>query len=180
MSANDKHIILLKAQKGNRKAQKALYDLYRVYLFGVALLYANTKEEAEDILLEGFYRIFKDLKSYKHKGNLRAWMRKVMVNSALMHQRKYGRWSDVHKNAEEVLLNIPESIDFTMKERVQSIMSLIRSLPHPQRIIFSLKAIEGYSYKEISEQLNIKESTLRSHYLRARKNLQNVLQKELE
>jgi len=142
-----------KALSGNRQAQKDLYDVYRVYLLGVASLYANSKEEAEDILLEGFYRIFKDLKSYDSRGNFRAWARKVVVNS---------------------------KIDFRAETRAQSILTLVRTLPEPQRIIFSLKGIEGYSYKEISQKLGIKEVTLRSHYIRARKRLQHILQNELD
>lgn len=180
MPNNLNDITLRKAQKGNRKAQKVLYDEFRVYLFGVASLYANSKEEAEDILLEGFYRIFKDLKSYNGTGDLRAWMRRVMVNSSLMYLRKYRKWEQVRTYHTESTLKIPDNIDFTINDRVQSIMILIRSLPEPQRIIFSLKAIEGYSYKEIAEKLNIKEVTLRSHYMRARQSLQNVLQKELK
>lgn len=180
MSNIDIHIILKRAKSGNRKAQKELYESYRVYLFGVANLYANSKEEAEDILLEGFYRIFKDLHTYDSRGELRAWMRRVMVNSALMHLRKYKKWDKLRTFQNEAILNVPDNIDLTAIERARSILSLIRSLPEPQRVIFSLKGIEGYSYKEISEKLGIKEVTLRSHYSRARKNLQNVLQKELE
>lgn len=180
MQLPELHIILKKAKSGHRPAQKVLYDQYRVYLFGVAHLYAYSKEEAEDILLEGFYRIFKDLKSYDAKGDLRAWMRKVMVNSALMHIRKYRKWDNMRLYHDDAIMNIPDDIDFTAKYRVQSILNLIRSLPEPQRVIFTLKGIEGYTYKEIAQQLELKEVTLRSHYARARKNLQHVLQKELE
>jgi len=131
-------------QSGNRDAQKALYETSKVYLLGVASLYASSKQEAEDILLEGFYRIFKDIKSY------------------------------------EALLNIPDNIDFSASERANSILAIIRTLKEPERTIFSLKGIEGYSYKEIAEKLELNESTLRSHYLRAKKKLQIILRKELE
>lgn len=173
-------IDLRKIKAGNRKAQKALYDKYRVYLFGVANLYANSKEEAEDILQEGFYRIFKDIHSYRGEGDLRAWMRKVMVNSALMHLRKYRKWQHESTNDDDSLLAIPDNVDLSAQERANSILKLIRSLPEPQRIIFTLKGIEGYNYQEMSVRLNIKEATLRSHYMRARKKLQNILQKEFE
>jgi len=173
-------ILVEKAKSGDRKAQKKLYDTYRVYLFGVANLYANTKAEAEDILLEGFYRIFKDLHSFNASGDIRAWMRKVVVNSALMHLRKYRKWENARAFQDDAILKIPDHIDFRSEVRAQSILALIRMLPEPQRIIFSLKGIEGYSYKEISQKLDIKEVTLRSHYIRARKRLQHVLQNELE
>jgi len=173
-------INLRKIKAGNRKAQKELYDKYRIYLFGVANLYANSKEEAEDILQEGFYRIYKDIHSYRGTGELRAWMRKVMVNSALMHLRKYRKWSHQSSLEDDAILLIPDQIDLSAKERANSILELIRALPEPQRIIFTLKGIEGYNYKEISARLNIKEATLRSYYLRARKKLQVILQKEFE
>lgn len=169
-----------KALSGNRQAQKDLYDAYRVYLLGVASLYANSKEEAEDILLEGFYRIFKDLKSYDSRGNFRAWARKVVVNSSLMHLRKHRRWDNIKVSEDETIKQIPDKIDFRAETRAQSILTLVRTLPEPQRIIFSLKGIEGYSYKEISQKLGIKEVTLRSHYIRARKRLQHILQNELD
>lgn len=167
------------AQNGNQKAQKALYDHYRVYLFGVANTYANTKVEAEDILLEGFYKIFKDLKSFNYKGDVRAWMRKVVVNCALMHIRKYRKWqyASIADEAEQ----IPDlkSSDFSTKHRAEAILTLIRALPEPQRIIFTLKGIEGYSYKEIAERLDMNENTLRSHYARAKQKLQKYFLQEL-
>jgi len=160
--------------------QKQLYDAYRVYLFGVANLYANTKEEAEDILLEGFYRIFKDFGSYRGDGSLKAWMRKVMVNSALMYLRKYRRWNEIHYSEDTSTHSVSGGIDFNEEHRVDSILAIVRTLPELQRMVFSLKGIEGYSYSEISDLLSIKESTLRSHYLRARKKLQFILEKEID
>lgn len=181
MDSNQIHINLAKIKSGDRPSQKKLYDAYRVYLFGVANLYSNSREEAEDILLEGFYRIFKDIGAYDGSGDLRAWMRRVMVNSALMHLRKYRSWTQkVSFGQDEKMINVPDQIDFTAAQRVDSIMIMVRALPEPQRIIFTLKGIEGYSYREISEKLGIKEPTLRSHYLRARNQLQIVLQKELK
>ena len=180
LASSSNHINLRKIKAGDRRAQKLLYDSHRVYLFGVANLYTDSRQEAEDILLEGFYQIFKDIGSFSGQGALRAWMRKVVVNSALMHLRKHKKHKLSQPYAEEAILNIPEPVDFTAKQRAKSIINLVRTLPEPQRIIFSLKGIEGYSYKEISERLDINEATLRSHYLRARKRLQNILHKELE
>jgi len=173
-------IDLKKIISGDRTAQKALYDTYRVYLFGVANMYANTKEEAEDILLEAFYKIFRDLSSYNGTGDLRAWMRKVVVNSGLMYLRKHRKWKQVATLDDRASIQIPDTIDLTANHRAESILKLIRTLPEPQRIIFTLKGIEGYSYTEISERLEMKEATLRSHYLRARRSLQAILQKEFE
>lgn len=73
----------------DRKAQKKLYEMYRVYLYGACMRYANNSMEAEDILQERFYRILKDLKQFKASSSLKTWMSKVMVNSALMYIRKH-------------------------------------------------------------------------------------------
>ncbi len=167
-------------RKGDRMAQKQLYDLFSPYLLGVASLYSNSREEAQDILLEGFYRIFKDIGKYDGRGELRAWMRKVMVNSALMHLRKHKNWRLVSTYEQDQFAQIPDSIDFGATERAHSILTIIRSLPEPQRLIFTLKGIEGYSYAEIAERMQINESTLRSHYLRARKKLQSILKTQLD
>lgn len=164
--------------KGKRKAQFQLYELHKVYLFGICMRYAKNKTEAEDILQEGFYSILKNLKSFKNNSSLKTWMHRIMVNSALMHIRKY------HKISFETLetLNLKQyeisGYSFSESDRAESILKILQKLPEAHRTVFSLKAIDGFSFKEISEQLNVNEATLRSHYHRARKQLQEMLQKE--
>lgn len=162
--------------KRNQVAQRKLYEAHKIYLFGVAMRYAKSKNEAEDILQESFIKIFQDLKSWSQAGPLQAWMRKVVVNTALMHIRKYRKLEFTNIDAHQI--NIPD-LSFDEHERAQSIITMIQSLPDPYQMIFNLKALDGFSYAEISEKLNLKESTLRSHYLRARNKLQVILQKEL-
>ena len=79
--------------KGDRKAQNRLYDQYKVKMFGICMRYASNREEAEDMLLEGFFRVFKDLHQFRNQCPLEAWIRKVMINSALMYLRKKGTQS---------------------------------------------------------------------------------------
>ncbi|MEL6717629.1 MAG: RNA polymerase sigma factor [Bacteroidota bacterium] len=166
--------------KGDRKAQHQLYNQYKVYLFGVCTRYAKSRVEAEDILQEGFYKILKDLKQWSGEGELRAWMRRVVVNTALMHIRKYRKmgFSDI----ENIALDHPKLLDlsFSQNDRADAVIRMIQSLPDPYQTVFNLRAIEGYSFKEIAEKLGHNEATLRSHYLRARTKLQGVLQSELE
>ena len=172
--------LLAACKKGDRKAQRYLYDQYKVYLYGVCLRYAKTKVEAEDILQEGFFRIFRDLHQYKGQGAIQAWMRKVMVNTALMNIRKYRKvkFSDI----EEVKLDHAQLVDlsFSQKDRADAVICMIQALPDPYQTVFNLKAIEGYSFKEISQQLDVKEVTLRTHFMKARQKLQAVLKNELE
>lgn len=165
--------------QGNRKSQYLLYEQYKTYLYGICLRYAKTPHEAQDILQEGFFRILKDIKQFSGT-SLKAWMRKVMVNSALMHIRKY-RKIEFSVLEVEKLENTKLSEDtFKIKDRANAVIHLIQQLPLSYQTVFNLRAMEGYSFKEIAQQLDANEATLRSHYLRARKQLQVILDKELK
>ncbi len=176
---NTEQKIIRACIKGDRKAQYLLYNEYKVFLYGVCLRYAKSKVEAEDILQEGFYKIFKDLKSWSGEGVLRAWMRKVMVNTALMHIRKYRKMEFAELS--EVLPDDPNLIlDFSQKDRANAIIKMIQQLPDPYQTVFNLRAMEGYSFREISQKLGSNEATLRSHYLRARSKLRKILEREFK
>ncbi len=165
--------------RGQRNAQNLLYNQHKVFLFGICMRYAKDRAEAQDILQEGFYKILKDLKQYNQVGPLQAWMRKVMVNTALMYIRKYRKvnyveWEDfTHQKVKG------SDISLMSEDRSKAIIHLIRNLPSSYQTVFNLRAIEGYSFKEIAQMLEANEATLRSHYLRARTALQEMLKKEL-
>ncbi len=166
-------------KKGNRDAQKRLYELYKVKFFGVCRLYTRTKEDAEDQLQEGFFKIFKDINNYSGNGSLEGWMRKVIVNTCLMYIR-------ANKNrftAEIDLENVPENQVFvnpTMeKDWANAIVFMVQKLPMINQTIFNLRVMDGYKFNEIAELLELKESTVRSHFLRSRKKLQTLLNKSL-
>ena len=165
--------------KGNRQAQFQLYEQHKIFLFGVCLRYVKNRETAEDILQEGFHKIFKFLKDYKGEGSLSAWMRRVMVNTALMHLRKKGKIQFYSiDELEELPYQFTDSA-LLDRDRAKAIIYMIQSLPPSYQTVFNLRAMDGYSFKEISAQLNINEATLRSHYLRARQHLQKLLQQEM-
>ncbi len=172
--------IIKRCIKGDRKSQYILYNKYKVYLYGLCLRYAKNQEEAQDMLQEGFYLILRDIKNFSGKSSLKTWISRVMVNSCLMHIRKY-RKIEFQSIEEEQLenLNVAEDI-FQKMDRANAVIHLIQKLPISYQTVFNLRAMEGYSFKEIAKQLNIKEATLRSHYLRARKLLQTFLGKELK
>ncbi len=171
---------LVKACKsGNRKAQFELYEQFKIPLFGVCMRYARNKSEAEDMLQEAFFRIFKDLKQFKGDASLVGWMRRVCVNSSLMHIRKFRKiqFSELSENHEtNPLLHDTQLLT---KNRSDAVIKMIRSLPDNQQMVFNLRVMDGYSFKEISDKLEINEATLRSHFLRARKALQSLLNREL-
>ncbi len=166
--------------KGDRQAQYTLYNGYKIYLFGVCMRYARHRQEAQDMLQEGFILIFRDMKSFSGKSNIKTWMNRVMVNSCLMHIRKFRKieFSDIENDRLE---NIHFTKDvFQEMDRANAIIHLIQQLPVAHQTVFNLRAMEGYSFKEISQQLDINEATLRSHYARARKQLQKFLDKEFK
>ncbi len=165
--------------RGDRKAQYKLYEQYKVYLFGICMRYGDSRAEAEDMLQEGFYQILKDLKQFSGKVPLRAWMRRVMINSALMHIRKHHKltYTAFEQEWNEHPLLMDESL--LQKDRANAIIYWIRQLPILQQTVFNLRAIDEYSFKEIAEFMGGNEATMRSHYLRGRTKLQSMLKKEL-
>ncbi|MEZ4777366.1 MAG: sigma-70 family RNA polymerase sigma factor [Bacteroidia bacterium] len=172
----DEKVLIKACIKEHRKAQRYLYDSYRVAMFRVCLRYAPSKEVAEDLLQEGFYSVFKDIHQFRGDGALGGWIHKVMVRTALTYLRKNA------KNIWQEDLNIDHQYDgesYIIADLGAShIMRLLQTLPPGYRAIFNLYAIEGYSHQEIGELLNITESTSRSQYVRARQFLQKMLQKE--
>lgn len=172
--------IIKQCIRGDRRSQKMLYDQHKVYLLGVCMRYTRSKAEAEDMLLEGFYRILKDLRQYSNTSSIKAWMRKVIVNSCLMHIRKYRKIQFSELTEDRVESNTPTDLSLLNSDRAKAIITLIRQLPLNHQTVFNLKAIDGYSFKEISNMLDINEATLRSHYLRARTKLQQLLNNEFQ
>ena len=142
-------------RKGDRLAQKELYERYSRKMMGVCLRYVNDRETARDLLQDGFVKVFTSMDSYSGIGSFEGWMRKIFVNCALEYLRK----SDV----------LRESTDLdNTAELIQPDASVISNMS----AVFNLFAIEGYSHKEISDMLNITESTSRSQFTRAKQMLQ--------
>lgn len=179
MSSYSEKNIIKHCLRGDRNAQFELYEQNKIFLFGVCMRYAKSKTEAEDILQEGFYRVIKNLNQFSGTSSFKAWMHRVMINSALMHLRKHNKVSYTEFTDAVLDEKITHNYDLFNSDRAQSIIALIRQLPTLHQTVFNMKAIDGYKYNEISEALGIKESTVRSHYLRARKKLQILLQHEL-
>lgn len=159
--------------KGKQTAQTQLYDQYAPRLFGICMRYANNKEDAEDILQQGFFKIFRDLNQFDFKSHVFTWMRTVMVNTALMHLRKQGGLNFSILGLER--LNIEEAPKVVAQLEAEAILQCIRKLPNGFRTIFNLYVIEDFSHKEIAQLLNISEGTSRSQYARARKALQHIM-----
>jgi RNA polymerase sigma factor (sigma-70 family) len=162
-------------RKGNRASQKALYDRFCKKMMVVCLRYSKSTPEAEDILQEGFVKVFQGLEGFRQDAKLETWMTRIMVNTALNHHRKklylypMVDVEDIDLPQTEVSLS---GIHFTQ------LLEMIQALPQGCQVVFNLFAIEGYSHKEISEMLGISEGTSKSQFARARSLLQSRLLKE--
>ncbi|MFM2376384.1 MAG: hypothetical protein RLZZ165_1481 [Bacteroidota bacterium] len=160
--------------KGQQEHQEALYHRFHRKMFGVCLRYAPDRETAEDILQDGFVKVFRNIGSYAGKGSLEGWIRRVMVNTALESLRKQSAMYPVVDIGE--VANSDGGWDLISQINEQDILRLVQALPVGYRTVFNLYAIEGYSHKEISEQLNISEGTSKSQLARARQTLQENIQ----
>ncbi len=161
-------------KKGNRRAQKELYETYSRKMMGVCLRYVSDRETARDLLQDGFVKVFTSMDSYSGAGSFEGWMRKIFVNNALEYLRKSDVLrdaTDLDNTAELVQPNGSVISDMSAVE----LMQLVQALPVGFRTVFNLFAIEGYSHKEISEMLVITESTSRSQYTRAKQLLQRKI-----
>ncbi|HEX5625058.1 MAG TPA: sigma-70 family RNA polymerase sigma factor [Saprospiraceae bacterium] len=161
--------------QGDRISQKKLFDRFAGKMLAVCSRYARHKMEAEDLLQDGFIKVYTNLDQYKFEGPFEQWIRKIMINNAIKNcnrksfQNEYSAGDDLPEFSEE-----PEIIE-SMAEL--ELIKMINELPDGYRMVFNLYAIEGYSHKEISETLNIEESTSRSQLVKARKVLQDKLLK---
>lgn len=166
------HDTIKQCQKGDRSAQRAVYLAYSPKMFGVCLRYIPNYEMAQDVLQDGFIRVFSNIKSFSFNGSIEGWIRKVIVNTALEHLRKQNENDRVDIAS---LKSQPLFEDFHQTD-YHFLLSIVSSLPDQYRIVFNLYAIEGYSHNEIGEMLNITESTSKSNYSRAKA----ILRKKLE
>jgi RNA polymerase sigma-70 factor (ECF subfamily) len=158
------------------KAHEDFYKKYAPKMYGVCLRFAKNQMEADDILQEGFIKVFLNLKSFRNEGSLEGWIRRTIVNTAINLFKKNAKYlKDIEIDQAEVIQNMEEgAVD---KISVEELLSLIRELPAGYRMVFNLNVIEGYTHKEISELLNISENTSKSQLSRARQTLQKKLAK---
>jgi len=160
---------------GNRASQGELYRRYASRMMGVCMWYARNREEAEEIMQDGFVRVFTYLHKYKGNGCFEGWIRKIMVNAALFKYRnKSARLrpvieldSDVHARAEEAI--------FISNYDEKQLVKLVQSLTPAYRLVFNLYVFEGLKHREIAELLGISEGTSKSNLSDARTILQRAL-----
>lgn len=163
--------------KGLPQAQRQLYDLFSESMLGVCYRYTKSMADAEDVLQEGFIKVFVNLHQYKSEGELGAWIRRIMVNTALNYLKK-NRPYRVDLSFEDTNLHPVSTEDPEVRIHAKDLAEMIRQLPTGYQTIFNLHAVEGFSHVEIGKMLGINEGTSRSQYARARALLIQWLSKQ--
>jgi len=164
-------------RRGDRKAQKRLFDALAPKMMALCLRYIGDRPTAEDVLQDGFITLFSRLDSYSGAGSFEGWARRIFVNTALMHLRKTDalKLSDDIREARGLFT---EEATPVQKMGYRELTALIASLPPDARTVFNMYVIEGYSHKEISEALGLNEATSRSKLQRARLRLQELIKEQ--
>ena len=149
------------------EAQRKLYEHFAPSMLGVCFRYTKSQDDAEDVLQDGFVKVFKHLKQYKSNGELGAWIRKIMVNTALNYLKTTRKYQ-YDLLFDETPLHVVSTENPDVKLQTKELAELIRQLPTGFQTIFNLHAIEGYTHVEIASMLGISDGTSRSQYARAR------------
>jgi RNA polymerase sigma factor (sigma-70 family) len=160
--------------KNDASAQQELYHLYSPKMLSVCYRYAKNREDAEDMLQEGFIKVFMQIRQFQNRGALEGWIRKIMVHTCINSLKKNKKFSEsvdiIYANSIHVREDAIPSI-----LQAKQVVECIRMLPMGYKTVLNLYAIEGYSHKEIGDMLDIEESTSRSQYTRAKAMLEDIL-----
>lgn len=157
----------------DRECQRELYKRFSGKMMAVCLRYASSRMEAEDMLQEGFIKVFDNIGKFKMEGSLEGWVRRIMVNNAINKIRANKIKFEELGNVSDDFLQHDKSIIDKMSE--QDILKLISQMPQGYKYVFNMYAIEGLSHKEIADNLGIEEASSRSQYAKAKKYLQQQI-----
>lgn len=161
--------------KGEATSQRALFEMYAGKMMAVCRRYGRHQSEAEDIMQEGFIKVFLNLDKFTSSGSFEGWVRRIMINTALKYISKKSFQNESLGIESYQLEGRKEDPEVFSKLGVDEMMHLVNSLPDGYRYVFNLYAIEGYSHREISTMLDIEESTSRSQLVKARRILQQKI-----
>ncbi|MBV6427366.1 MAG: ECF RNA polymerase sigma factor SigE [Haliscomenobacter sp.] len=159
-------------KREDRRAQQRLYDQYTPMMFAVCKRYIPKREDAEDVLVEGFFKVFANIGQFKGEGSFEGWIRRIIVNEALMFLRRRNQLQyNVEVSEWDTPVPAPVSSDLDAKD----ILFMLNQLPAGYRTVFNLYVIEGYKHREIADLLGISINTSKSQLILARKRLQAML-----
>lgn len=163
-------------KRGQRKAQRELYERFSGKLYAVCLRYAKATHDADDILQKSFLKIFDKIDQLEDEEALEGWMRRIVVNTAL---KEYRRKIDQAQREDISDANYQTRQNLTLSQfRYKELLDMVSRLPDQCRLVFNLFAIEGYKHREVAEMMDISEGTSKSQYARARALLQEMIAAE--
>ncbi|ULC59227.1 RNA polymerase sigma factor [Flaviramulus sp. BrNp1-15] len=166
--------LIKKAIKNNREAQHVLFELHAPKMLSVCRYYIKDIQHAEDVMLNGFFKVFSNLKNFKGEGSFEGWIRKIMVRESISFLRQQKK---VEFSVEDILIHDDSTNNINTNIEVAQIQELIDELPDGYKMVFIMYAIEGYKHHEIANELNINEGTSKSQLFKARKMLQEKIKK---
>lgn len=168
-------ILIKRCLSGDAKAQKELFDKYAGKMLAVCSRYMQDQDEAEDVFQDGFVKVFSKLNKFNGKGSLEGWIRRIIVNSCLDQIRKNKKFKQ--NVSMENVSNYVEFDGYIIEQLgEQDLLKIIEGMPDGYRVVFNMFAIEGFSHKEIANELNVSENTSKSQYARARAYLKKKLE----
>jgi RNA polymerase sigma-70 factor (ECF subfamily) len=168
--------ILAGCSAGKSQAQRLLYKHYFGYAKSICLRYTSSQEEAEEVLNEGFFKVFTHVKDFDSTYPFKVWLRTIMINTAISYYRKHKKHHEKRTAYEDVpYLGIEEDVVSQITE--QEILMLVQQIRPIYKNLFLLYVVDGYNHREIAGLLEINEATVRSHYVRARVQLQQLINK---
>jgi RNA polymerase sigma-70 factor (ECF subfamily) len=168
---NSEYDLARAIKRGEKKAQTLFFDSYSGLMLAICMRYLGDRMLAEDVMLQGFMKVFEKIDQFNFKGSFEGWVKRIIINEALMKLRS-------QKNIYEIDLDDAPQVAGSMQEYTleeEDLMNLIKQLPTGYRTVFNLYALEGYSHAEIAERLGISEGTSKSQLSRARAILQQQL-----
>ena len=165
--------LIVGCMEGNRRMQEEMYRRLSPKMYAVCLRYAGNAEEAEDILQEGFIKVFKKLDSFRSEGSFEGWVRRIFVNTAIEHFRRKRYLMPVTEKEENTLEGKYISVLDELAEK--DILALVQELSPGYRTVFNMYVVEGYTHKEVADMLGISEGTSKSQLSRAKVILQDMV-----
>lgn len=160
--------------QNNSKSQELLYKYFAPKMYGICLRFAGNQMEADDIMQEGFIKVFTQLKNFRNEGSFEGWIRRTFINTAINYYRKNLKFTKFH-NVDDIEIPVTNEESIHDKLSKEELVNLIQELPNGYRTVFNLNVIEGYTHKEIGAMLNISDNTSKSQLTRAR----SILQKKV-
>ncbi|MDZ4664392.1 MAG: RNA polymerase sigma factor [Bacteroidota bacterium] len=168
--------IVNRCKQNDSKAQELLFTSYSKSLYGICCRYIKNRDDAEDVLQDSFIKIFLNLNKFKAEGNFEGWMKRITVNTALTYLKEKQKIK--FESADKLFIVDEVETDIEEDIKAEYILECLNELPTGYRTIFNLYLVEGFSHKEIADQLGIKESTSRSQYSKARQYLIELINKK--